>query len=257
MKALIHNLFLAGCILYLPAIVAAVLGWKISRNIFFLTAVVCMLLSAIIRIRFNWPLTCLFQEPYLISFFIALIAVYLHTKEDETACITVGVLSAALSVFTFLFPGDIYSSFVKTNTLLAHFFSLSSSLARAAYLSSGALATWYLLRAASPNSIVQEQSNRDLIKNLAIVGFSSQSVGIFCGALWSYVGWGFPVQWKSHVFLGMVGVWFYYSFFLHLHLEGGTSRKAMLYAASAGTFIAFFFSFLPDTGAFSFRGFIR
>ncbi len=257
MKALVHNLFLAGCLFYLPAVVAALSGWKILRNLFFLAAVVSMLLSAIIRIHYNWPLMCLFQEPYFISLFVALIAVYLYARKDETSCITMGVFSAALSVFTFLFPGDIYSSFVKTNSLFAHFFSVSSSLARALYLSSGALATRCLLDRVLPGGIAQEPLNRGLIKNLVIAGFAAQSVGIFCGALWSYIGWGFPVQWKSHIFLGMVGVWFYYSFFLHLHLEGGASRKAILYAASAGTFITLFFSFLPDTGIFNFRGFIR
>lgn len=190
MKTYIHNFFLIGCILYLPAIVAALSGWKRRRNLFFIAAVVFLLLSAIVRVHYNWPLMGFFQEPYLISLFVTHIAVYLYAKNDETSCIVVGIFLAALSVFTFLFPGDIYSSFVKTNSLFAHFFSLSSPMARAAYLSSGVLATWYLLRDVSHVEIAQEQPNRGLIRSLVIAGFASHSIGIFCGALWSYAGFG-------------------------------------------------------------------
>lgn len=257
MRALIHNFFLAGCLLYFPAIVAGLIGRKILRNIFFLAAVSFVLLSAVLRLYYNWPLVCLFQEPYLISLFTALTAVFLYLKMDKKSGIAVGFFAVVLSGFTFLFPGDIYNSFVKTNSLTAHFFSIFSSLARAAYLSSGALGTWCLLRDISPDNVAQESPGRRLVRDLAIAGFTFQSIGIFCGALWSYVGWGFPVQWRSHLFLGLVGVWFYYSFFLHLHLEGGGNRKTILYAASAGGFLVFFFSFLPDTGVFNLRGVLR
>jgi len=81
MKELIHNLFLSGCILYFPAIVAALAGWKTARNLFYLAAVALVFLSAVVRIYYNWPLMCLFQEPYLISLFVAIITLYLYARD--------------------------------------------------------------------------------------------------------------------------------------------------------------------------------
>jgi len=257
MKYLIHNLFLSGCILYAPAIIAGLAGWKKLRNLFFLAAAAFILLSAVVRFYYHWPLTNLFQEPYLITLFVALIALYYLLVGGEERCgMIAGGLASLLAVFTFLFPGDIYTSFVKTNSIFAHLFSISSSLARAAYLSSAVLALGFL-----PDNIFAGKPLKEAaygsVRNLIIIGFASHSVSMFCGALWSYAGWGAPIQWESRLFLGMVGVWFYYSFFLHLHLEGGASRKTLLYASFAGGLLAFVFTFLPDTGAFCFRGFIR
>lgn len=262
MKDLIHNFFLAGCILYAPAIIAGLAGWKKMRNLFFLSAVAFILLSAAVRIYYNWPLMCLFQEPYFISLFIALIALYYLLVGEEERCgiiaggLAAGGLAALLAVFTLLFPGDIYTSFVKTNSIFAYLFSVSSSLARAAYLSSAVLALGFLSDNIFAGKPLKEPAYGS-VRNLIIIGFASHSVSMFCGALWSYAGWGAPIQWESRLFLGMVGVWFYYSFFLHLHLEGGASRKTLLYASFAGGLLAFVFTFLPDTGAFCFRGFIR
>lgn len=258
MKACIHNFFLSGCLLYLPAAVAGLAGWRTLRNLFFLSAVLFILLSAVVRFYYHWPLMCLFQEPYLISLFVALVAVYLYAKKDKASGIAVGVFSAALSVFTFLFPGDIYISFVKTNSWWAYLFSVSSSLSRAAYLSSGIVALMFLWQKNfTGNDAAMTLKKYGLVRNLIIAGFAFHSLSMFCGALWSYVGWGAPIQWESRLFLGMIGVWFYYSFFLHLHLESGASRKTLLYAAFAGGIFAFVFTFLPDTGVFYFRGFIR
>lgn len=253
MKSLIHNFFLSGCILYLPAIAAALAGWKTARNILYAIAAALFLLSAIARVYYNWPLMCLFQEPYLISLFAAVIALYLSVRKSEISAIAAGVLSAAVSIVALLFPGDIYSSFVKTNSVFAHLFSLSSSFARAAYLSSAALSLCALAADILPGDR-EKGPAQGVIRNLIIAGFAFHSVGMFCGALWSYAGWGTPIQWESHIFLGMAGVWFYYSFFLHLHLEGGVSRRITLYSASAGGVLSFLFTFLPDTGAFHPRG---
>lgn len=256
MKAYIHNFFLAGCLLYGPAIVAALAGWKRLRNLAFLCVATCLFLSAALRIYYHWPLMCLFQEPYLISLFAVLIALYYFLTGDERSGVITGGIAALVAVFAFLFPGDIYASFVKTNSLFASLFSLASSLARAAYLCSGALALgWLWVRLRFPPTL-QEQYRRP-IGPLIVLGFASQSLGMFCGALWAYVGWGTPIQWESPLLLGMAGVWFWYSFFLHLHLDGGMKHQSVPYVASLGGILAFVFTFLPDTGTFHLQGFMR
>jgi ABC-type transport system involved in cytochrome c biogenesis permease subunit len=79
---------------------------------------------------------------------------------------------------------------------------------------------------------------------------------MFFGGFWSYVGWGAPIHWQSRILLGMVGTWFYYSLYLHLHLNRRVSNTTVLYAACAGGLLSFFFTFLPDTGIFHFQGII-
>jgi hypothetical protein len=147
---------------------------------------------------------CLFQEPYLISLFAVLIALYYFLTGDERSGVITGGIAALLAVFALLFPGDIYASFVKTNSLFAYLFSLASSLARAAYLCSGALALgWLWVRLRFPPTL-QEQYRRP-IGPLIVLGFASQSLGMFCGALWAYVGWGTPIQWEYHLLWGWPG----------------------------------------------------
>jgi len=46
----------------------------------------------------------------------------------------------------------------------------------------------------------------------------------------------------------MAGVWFFYSFYLHLHLAGRVKRASLSLAASLGGILVFIFTFLPDTG---------
>ncbi len=255
MKALIHNLFFFGCILYLPAIACALARWTRWRNAVFLTAATLLLFSVLVRVRYNWPLVCLFQEPYLIALFIAGITVYLYGR-DEKAALATGILSVTISYVAFLFPGDIYTAFPKTNSVFAHLFSISSSLARAAYLGSAALALYSLVSAGARQGEARRQLNR-MITNLVVVGFASHSVGMFFGGFWSYVGWGAPLQWESRLFLGMAGAWFYYSLYLHLHLSGRVGTLVTLFAACLGGFLSFVFTFLPDTGVFHFQGIIR
>ncbi len=250
MRSLIYYLFLWSCILYIPAILSTAMGWKRLRNVFFVLGVGLMSSSYIIRVYYNWPLMGLFQEPYLISLFAAIITLYLYLhaeEEDRIYAVVTGTASVIISFYALLFPGDIYLSFVKTNSIFAHLFSVLSSLARAAYICSGALSL-YVLIGGSFSGVRIKNSGQVLIKNLIIVGFALHSVGMFFGGLWSYAGWGVPVQWESHLFLGIAGVWFFYSFYLHLHLAGRVKHKSLSLAASLGGILVFIFTFLPETG---------
>jgi hypothetical protein len=112
MKALIHNLLLSGSILYIPVIVCALAGWKRWRNGLYLAVTSLLLLSAVVRVCYNWPLVCLFQEPYLVAFFTAVIAICFYRCDEGTA-IVIGILSMVISYVALLFPGDIYCHFQK------------------------------------------------------------------------------------------------------------------------------------------------
>lgn len=256
MKALIHNLFLFACAACIPAAIFSMLGWRRLRNVIYLVAVSLMLASTAVRIAYNWPLMCLYQEPYLISLLLLLLPIHLYVKGDISSAIASGTAAVLVSFFSLLFPGDIYVSFVKTNSIFAHLFSLFSSFARAAYFCSAAISIRILLSRANSGA---GPSTADLGRttNLIIAGFALHTLGMFCGGIWAYCGWGTPIQWESHLLLGMAGVWFYYAWFLHLHLAGNYSRRTMLCASFAGGVLTFLFAFLPDTGVFNFQGIIQ
>lgn len=218
MKPFIHNLFFLGCIFYLPVILCALAGWKRWRNSLYLAASALLFLSAAVRVYYNWPLVCLFQEPHLIAL---------------TTAVVTGVLSMGIAYVALLFPGDIYTAFPKTNSAFARLFSLSSSLARAVYLCSAALALASIATTGTNRGKGGRQEQR-LIGNLVILGFAAHSVSMFFGGFWSYVGWGGPLQWESRLFLDMAGIWFYYSLYLHLHLTRKVGSTTVLFAACLG-----------------------
>jgi hypothetical protein len=255
MRELISNYFLAGTAFYLLSAVLAVISMTKTRNIFFVMGTAAVLASAALRIYYNLPLICLFQEPYIIVFFAGFITIYLYLfKRDSGLCVYAGGATVVLSLYTLIFPGDIYMSFAKTNSLFAHGYSLFSSLARALYLCTGAMALRGIVRTVSRE---QRVSDNEITGNLIIAGYCIHSLGMFSGGLWSYVGWGTPVQWQSHIFLGMAGVWFYYSWHLHLKLSLGPGKARLSYSTLGGGIVTFIFSFLPETGKLSIPWIVR
>jgi hypothetical protein len=256
MKALVHNLFFLGCVACIPMAAFAAAGWKTLRNLLYLVAVALFFLSLTARVYYNWPLMCLYQEPYIISLMLMAMPAYFCARRDRATATVAGALAIVVSFVTLLFPGDIYVSFVKTNSIFAHLFSATSSFARAAYLCSGAISIWLLLPRNNADS-GPRTADLNRINNLIVAGFAFHTLSMFSGGLWAYCGWGTPIQWESHLLLGMAGVWFYYAWFLHLHLAGSYSRRTMLCATFAGGILTFLFCFLPDTGVFNFQGFVQ
>ncbi len=244
-------LFLMGALLCTLAFFIAFFQMRKLRNIVFAGGILTMLLASILRIYLNWPLVYLFQEAYLISLFCGVISLYLIVFQGmERMSIWFMGLTAIIATYTCLFPADIYVSFVKTNSIFAHSFSIFSSAARSAYLVSFIVALYGLVRRDSAHGDELLRLNTNLI----IAGFALQSVGMFSGGVWSFAGWGNPVQWQSPIFLGMAGVWFYYSWFLHLKIGNKSAKKSLLGASVLGGVLTMVFTFFPETGNFSIPG---
>ena len=249
MKEYIYSTFLIGICFYIISAILGIIKIKKIRNIFFLFGVIMLFVSLVIRIYYNSPLMSLFQESYIVSLCtgIAAIAIYLIPRYKDYS-IPVGIIAVLLSLYSYFFPGDIYVSFVNTNSIFAHIFSILSSSARAVYLCSGAAAVYYIVNLKKNK---MERANLAIINNLIITGFCLHSAGMFSGGIWSYIGWGAPVQWQSHIFLGMAGIWFFYSWYLHLKLSGNSAKNRLVYSALAGGILVLIFSFLPETGKFN------
>lgn len=253
MKECIFLSFVAGTIFYLLSATLAAFRFTKIRNIVFLTGTAAMLLSLSLRVYYNLPLMCLFQEPYIIVFAAGLITIYLFIfKYNDGLYFYSGAIAFLLALVTLFMPGDIYVSFRQTNSLFAHIFSFLSSFARAFYLCAGAMALRTVIKGLEAEKF--RASDNTLTGNMIIAGYCLHSVGMFSGGLWSYTGYGNPVQWQSHIFLGMAGVWLYYSWYLHFRLSSGRSSSSLSYSALAGGIVTFIFSFIPDTGKFNIPG---
>ncbi len=244
-------LFLSGALLCAIALLIAFFKQRKLRNVVFALGVFIMLMASVVRMYLNWPLVYLFQEAYLISLFCGVISLYLIIFQGmERMALWLTGLTVLISLYTVFFPADIYVSFVKTNSLFAHGFSIFSSAARASYIVALVVAAYGLTRR-------EKTGGDDLVKlntNIIIAGFACQSIGMFSGAVWSFAGWGNPVQWQSPIFLGMAGVWFYYSWFLHLKIGRKSEKKSLLGASVLGGILTILYTFLPETGNFFIPG---
>jgi|GEM_PF-5396964 len=252
MRENLSLLFFAGAVICLISFLISFIKTGRLRDFIFAGGVICMFISCLLKIVLNWPLVMLFQESYLISLICGFISVYvIFFKKFEKINLLLICCTVSVSLFSAFFPGDIFVSFVKTNTIFAHIFSVLSSGARAVYIVSFSLALYGVFG-----------NNNDSFKsillsfntNLIIAGFSMQCIGMFSGAMWSFVGWGNPVQWQSHIFLAMAGVWFYYSWYLHLKIGRKTDDCKLFKAALLGGALTILFTYIPDTGNFAIPG---
>ncbi|MBN2041878.1 MAG: cytochrome c biogenesis protein CcsA [Spirochaetes bacterium] len=252
-KDYFFTVFIVGGGLYTLSAISAAVRFKKIRNILFSAGTAAILFSLLLRIYYYHPLMCLFQEPYIISFFTGIMTVFLFLASRNSGLfVYTGTITLILTLFLIFMPGDIYVSFRQTNSLFAHVYSFFSSFARACYLCAGAIAVRCIIKYREADTL--RFSDNSIIANIIIAGYCLHSIGMFSGGLWSYAGWGTPVQWQSHIFLGMAGVWFFYSWFLHVKLSVNNRKPVLTYAALAGGILTFIFSYLPDTGKFNIPG---
>ena len=134
------------------------------------------------------------------------------------------------------FPKDFYLPFPQSKTLFAHLFFLFGVIGKSCFFVSAA-------RAAAG------ETDADSFR-WAVRGFAFWTISMFCGGLWSYLGWGTPVVWEDPAIVVAMAVWFFYVCFLHLHLTGGwTPRRRRVFAAAGGWAVLALHA-IPDLGPF-------
>jgi ABC-type transport system involved in cytochrome c biogenesis permease subunit len=173
-------------------------------------------------------------------------------------------LTCIIALITVFFPKDFYLPFLKSNTLLAHFFFFFGVIGKGCFLVASAWAVIGLFQ--EHRGISQETVNTSdvTVSNSpqvslsahyywfpwAVWGFAFWTLSMFSGELWSYLGWGTPVVWDDPAITTTMATWFFYICLLHLHLTGTwTARGRTAYAAS-GILVVLILNYIPQLGPY-------
>ena len=203
-------------------------------------------ISCFLRIFAWWPLLALYQAPYFMVLFFAGICLF-KEYQGESERKTYHVLLACLSLLALFFPKDHYVPFLQTRTLFAHIFMIFGAGARACLFAASATAMAWLV------SSEKEQHAKIFKKSWhgwIVWGFALFTISMFCGELWSYLGWGAPIVWEDPAVIAGMVVWFYYALHLHLDLLRFFTIRRIAMAAVLGAAITFAFACYPDMGRF-------
>ena len=160
-------------------------------------------------------------------------------------------------------PNDFYLPFLESRTIFSHLFFLPGVVAKACFIIAGIHAIDHirLRRTDSGNGQAQKvkksdarvvPGNRNWTSRWIVWGFAFWTISMFSGEIWSYLGWGSPVVWDDAAILTAMATWFYYTCFLHLHLQKMWNSKRRAYAAVFGAVLTLIFNFYPALGNFQF-----
>lgn len=146
-----------------------------------------------------------------------------------------------------IFPKDFYLPFIRSRSLWAHLFFWCQTAGKSCFLVAAAWALVDLVPAKKP---ARENGTRPLNRMLSwtIWGFCFWTISMFCGELWSYLGWGTPVVWDDPAITTIMATWFFYVGGLHLHLAGAWAVRIRNVYCAAGALVVFCFNILPDLG---------
>ncbi|RLA88331.1 MAG: hypothetical protein DRG58_08240 [Deltaproteobacteria bacterium] len=204
--------------------------------------------SIVCRYVSSWPLLSMFQGPFFLPFFLGVLSfkIILRTPPESLLLISLIFILAGVAI---LFPKDCYLPFLQSKTVFAHLFFLSGVIARACFFIAAVQAFVYLC----PDSLVKIPAvPRDDLSFIRwiIGGFAFLTLAMFCGEMWSYLGWGSPVLWDDAMITTTMATWFYYVGFLHLHLFKNWSLEKRSCCAAVGALLVFIFNCYPEMGKY-------
>lgn len=158
------------------------------------------------------------------------------------------VVIAGLVAVSLFFPKDFYLPFIRSISIWAHLFLLFGIAAKGFLIYSGTLALTYLLDSRAVRAGQEERWVFSIAPS--VWGFCLLTLSMFCGEVWSYLGWGTPVVWQDPAITTIIGLWFYWVCLLHLlYLRGWTAGRRAFFTVLGGL-LAIVFSVHPDTGPF-------
>ena len=229
---------------YTACLAAALLPGRSSRPAIKATLAVGLIVNAIVvGLRFYqaWPMLPMYLGAQALPLALGLLLLVSGPSRRPPLVPAASALWAT-AVLAALFPKDYYLPFVKSATYLAHLFFVFATLGKACFLASAAWAAGSLGARAS--------GNRDADRFIwwAVLGFGCWTLSMFCGQLWSYMGWSVPVVWDDPAIVTFMATWFFYVCLLHLHLTGSWSRRQRAVFAAAGGPLVILLNFLPDLG---------
>ena len=143
--------------------------------------------------------------------------------------------SALLAWISVFFPQDFYVPFLKSKTFFSHLFLWLNTTGKACFITAGLhalLATVPSLK--TPPHETRPESHNPEVQRWIVWGFVVWTLAMFCGEIWSYLGWGAPVVWDDAGVVLTMAVWFYFGGLLHLHLIRWWNFRRRMWAVVTG-----------------------
>lgn len=205
-------------------------------------------LSAISRYAYAWPLLPMFHGPFFLPLFIGALSYKAILKNKSESFLYISLI-CFLALSAAFFPKDFYLPFLHSKTIFSHLFFLLGVIAKACFFIAAVQAARYLLGNYRFEKEERPQ-NGVLITRWIMWGFAFWTVSMFCGEIWSYLGWGSPLVWDDPAIITTIATWFYYACFLHLHLIKTWNIKNRALLALTGALLVFFFNCCTEMSTF-------
>jgi len=237
-------LFNWASIFYTLTFIWALLKSNKYCYLFYFIGIFLNFFSVVICLYHTIPLVPLFEKSRFIPLIYSFVCLlFLKHKHKNVSLSYITSVSCFLSLLFCFFPKDFYLPFLQTKTIFAFLFFICEIIGVSFYLLCGVLS---LQRLVSKNAIFEQS----IINNQIKWGIFFQTISMFSGEIWSYLGWGFPIVWDDPAVVGMIVVWFYYACFLHLYLTKLWTVKKRASMVILGAVITFVFSYMPELGPF-------
>lgn len=170
-----------------------------------------------------WPMLPMHLMPTALPFCLGCLWLCCSYRSNSTVerregvllqFLIIGLLLAAL-----IFPKDFYLPFLRSKTIWAHLFLLFGILARGLLLMASIKALVSLMEWRKKGIRPSPPAT-----GWSIWGFGCLTLSLFCGEMWSYLGWGTPVVWEDSSITTILALWFYWTCLLHLNYTATWSR---------------------------------
>ena len=250
----IADAYLASVFFYVCGLAALVLSREKLTVWLLALGLAANLVSLGLRLATQWPMQAPYQGPFWLSACLAALILFFLAGPRAALGKALAPLLVFFSLLAFLFPGDSYVPYPRSNTITAHLSLLLISASKAVFVASGVAAFIYLRRGNHGGNGLKAGG---LFGNLVVWGFVLYTLGLFLAELWAYLAWSSPVAWEDFSMVSTMALWFFYSCFLHLHLLGRWNRPKRAWFCLAGLPILFYFTYLPELGPFAFTGIMQ
>ncbi|MEW6658001.1 MAG: cytochrome c biogenesis protein CcsA [Thermodesulfobacteriota bacterium] len=247
------NIFYMAVICYCLSAGTLWLRWQGLSFVFLGLGLLANAGYALLRMIKSWPLLCLYQEPFLLPLGLAAVTLWLARLEKSIA-VKIIPLTAMMAIIPVFFPKNFFLPFLKSHTIFAHLFLFLGVAARSCFLAGAVLAGAFLFSRNGNNAGRVRSLGQTGFADLLIWGYVFLSLGLFAGAIWSYIGWGTLVVWEDPLIISTAAVWFLYSCFLHLHLNARWPLKWRAGFALTGGVVVLLFIYWPEIGKFQLPG---
>lgn len=233
---------------FLGALLCSFCSRWTPHKIFRILGLGCLGLVVFHRYFEAWPMLPMYLGVLLLAFCIELLRFFLVRERQLSSprfsqLLLDGILVLLCGVSLF-FAKDFYLPFIRSQTSFAHLFLITGALGKALLI----LTAIRSIDGSMQKGETKTGQGLAQILPLAAWGYGLLTISMFCGEVWSFLGWGMPVVWHDPAIAIAMTLWFYWSCVLHLHyLSGFSSKLRIIFTAVGGALILFLGSY-PELG---------